>query len=277
MSSGTIAPEGAADGSGARSHVDRPLGPAASSLELVLHLSGRQLRSTHRRTVLGWSWPLVMQLIQLGVFVFVFKKVVELEIDNYPTFVFTGLAFWAFFSSGTIGAAGSVTANPALVLEPRMRAWVLPVMSIVVVAFDLAVAMGVLAVLVTITEGMTLAALMVPVLLAVQIVLMIGVGLLLAALHVRHRDVQPLAGAILLVLFYLTPIFYSVDLIPERFRWIVDVNPMGTLVTGYHSVLLDGELPAAGPLVAVAAVAVAVLAAGVVVFRRLSPSFADDL
>ncbi len=88
---------------------DTALRRAAHLRELVLHLAGRQLRSTHRRTALGWSWPLLLQLVQLAVLVFVFKKVIPLDIADYPTFVFSGLVFWSWFQAGIQSAASSVT------------------------------------------------------------------------------------------------------------------------------------------------------------------------
>jgi lipopolysaccharide transport system permease protein len=245
--------------------------------ELVLHLAGRQLASTHRRTALGWSWPLMVQLAQLGVLVFLFGRVLRLDIAHYPTFVFSGLIFWAWLQSGVTAAAGSVTDGAALVREPKMPTIVLPLVAIAVTGFDLLIALPILLVMVHATVGLTWSLAFLPVLLVVQAALMAGLALLVSAAHVHVRDVKPLVGVIFLIVFYLTPVFYDLAVVPEDYRGLYDLNIFATLVNGYHEVFMEGAVPELGPLAIVAAVAVAVLAAGIAAFRRLSPGFVDEL
>jgi lipopolysaccharide transport system permease protein len=249
----------------------------AAARELVLHLAARQLRSTHRRTALGWSWPLLVQLVQLAVLVFVFQHVVPLDIANYPAFVFSGLVFWSWFRGGIVGAATSVTDNPALVLEPRTPRVVLPLVAIAVATFDLIVALPVLLVLVGFATGVHASWAFLPVLCVVQLVLVAGLGLLVSAAHVYVRDVASIVGVALLVLFYVTPVFYPLDAVPAQSQWVFDLNPAAVLVDLYRGVLLDGETPPAGRLAALSAASCAVLALGWLVFRRLQAGFADEL
>src|SRR5215207_10770477 len=75
----------------------RPLRPRAFAT-LVLHLTARQLKSSHHLTLLGWGWPVARQLAQLAVLVFIFGKVLDLDVDNYPAFVFVGLMAWTWFA-----------------------------------------------------------------------------------------------------------------------------------------------------------------------------------
>lgn len=255
----------------------RPAGWLAHRRELVLHLAARELKSSHRRTALGWSWPLLVQLAQLGALTFLFTRVVRLDIPNYPAFVFTGLVFWNFFSSGVSSAATSITDHASLVLEPRMPTAVLPMISIAVAGFDLLIASAVLIVLVSLMIGWSLVALWVPVLLLLQLILMVGLALLVSAAHVRVRDVRPLVGVVMLLGFYITPIFYSLDTVPERFEKYIALNPMASLIDGYHRALIQGEGPDPVRLGYVLVVGVVAVVVGVVTFRRLRGSFADEL
>ena len=245
--------------------------------ELVLHLAARQLRSSHRRTALGWSWPLLVQLVQLAVLVYVFQRVVPLDIPNYPAFVFSGLVFWSWFRGGIVGAATSVTDNPALVMEPRTPRVVLPLVAIAVATFDLLVALPVLLVLVALATGVHASWALVPVLCVVQLILVAGLGLMVSAAHVYVRDVAAMVGVALLVLFYLTPVFYPLDAVPAQSQWIFDLNPAAVLVDLYRRVLLEGEVPPVERLAALSLASAAVLALGWVVFRRLQAGFADEL
>lgn len=245
--------------------------------ELVLHLAGRQLRSTHRRTALGWSWPLLVQLAQLAVLVFLFGRVLKLDIEHYPTFVFSGLVFWSWFQNGVVTAASAVTDQHSLVLEPRMPTGVLPLVTLAVTGFDLLIALPILLIMVELTVGLAWSLAFLPVLLAIQAMLMAGLALMVAAAHVYVRDVKPLIGVGTLILFYLTPVFYTLEFVPEEYRAIFDVNILATLIEGYHAVFMEGTVPDLGPLAIVAGVAAAALAVGVGVFRRLRPGFVDEL
>jgi lipopolysaccharide transport system permease protein len=245
--------------------------------ELILHLSARELKSSHRRTALGWSWPLFVQLAQLAALTFLFTRVVRLDIPNYPAFVFTGLVFWNFFSSGVTSASTSITDHVSLVLEPRMPTAVLPMIALAVAGFDLVIATGVLVLLLTLQIGWSLTALWVLVLLPLQLLLMIGLALLVSAAHVRVRDIRPLVGVVMLLGFYMTPIFYSLDVVPERFENFITLNPMAVIIDGYHGALIDGEAPDLLRLTIVLLVGLVALVAGVLTFRRLQGTFADEL
>lgn len=245
--------------------------------ELVLHLSARELAATHRRTALGWTWPLLLQLVQLGVLIFVFRRVIPLGVPDYPTFVFTGLAFWSWLSSGVLGATSAITDNAPLVLEPRMPRAVLPLVALAVTGFDLLVALPVLLALVALTVGLGWTALLLPVLILVQAVLMAGLALALSAMQVHLRDTRPLVAVVLLLAFYLTPVFYPLDAVPERYRELLRINPATTLIDAYHDVLVYGRVPPALPLILLALGSAALLAIGVAVFRRLEGGFVDEL
>jgi lipopolysaccharide transport system permease protein len=250
---------------------------AAQLRELVLHLAGRQLRSTHRRTLLGWSWPLLLQLVQLAVLVFVFKKVIPLNIPDYPTFVFTGLVFWSWFQAGILSASSSVTDNSALVTEPRLPRAVLPLVAVAVAGFDVLVALPVLLGVVGLTVGLSPVAAFVIVLLLIQAALMVGIALIASALHVYVRDTKPLVGVILLITFYLTPIFYSFDSVPSGFSLLLRFNPAATLIDGYHRIFIFHQLPPWRATVLLAAGSIGVVAAGAALFRRLQGGFVDEL
>lgn len=248
----------------------------AEARELVSHLASRQLRATHRRTLLGWSWPLLVQLIQLAVLSFVFVRVVPLGIDGYPTFVFAGLVFWSWFRGALSGAVTSVTGNVALVLEPRMPRAALPVVAVAVATFDMLVALPVLLALVGVTEGVHLTWALLPLVLAIQAVLVIGVGLAVSAVQVYLRDVSQIVGVTLLMLFYMTPVFYPLEAVPDEQRWLFALNPAAGLIEAYRAVLIEGTAPDLASLASLALAAVAALVVGWVLFRRLEPGMADE-
>ena len=112
--------------------------------DVVTHLAHRQVASMHRFTLLGWAWPVVRQLAQLAVFVFVFSTILDLGIDNFPVFVFSGLIAWGWFSSGIQQATGALIAQRHLVFQPRFPVGVLPIVAVAVPFVDVLLALPVL-------------------------------------------------------------------------------------------------------------------------------------
>ncbi len=254
----------------------RPLRPAAFA-RLVLHLTLRQLRLSHHLTLLGWGWPVVRQLAQLAVLVFIFGQVLDLDIENYPVFVFVGLMAWTWFSGGVDGAATSVLKQRHLVMQPRLPSSVLPIVAVVVPLVDVLFALPVLMLMLALSTGLAWGLLLCPLLLVLQLTLMAGVAWLVAGVSVFFRDVPNLIAVGLLILFYLTPVFYERSAVPERFRWVLDLNPLATIIEAYRSLLLDTPGPGAARLAAVAAAGLALVALGHHIFTRLAPRFADHL
>lgn len=245
--------------------------------ELVAHLAQRELNSRHRWTLLGWAWPLARVLVQLAVLVFVFSAVFDLGIDNYPVFVFSGLIAFSWFTSGVSDATSSVISRRHLAFQPGFPKAVIPIVSIAVPVIDVLMALPLLVVMLAVTGDLHWSALLLPVLLVAQLVLMSGVAWLCSALSVYLRDVPNVVLVGLTLLFYMTPVFYSLSRVPDQYRWVLELNPLGTLIESYRAVLLGQPWPGAVQFGATVAGSFALAVAGLLVFRRLEPGFVDEL
>jgi lipopolysaccharide transport system permease protein len=242
-----------------------------------VHLAQREVEATHRFTLLGAGWPLLRLLAQWGVLVFVFTKLVNVRLPDYPLFVLTGLVTWTWFATGTSTGTSSLVSKRHLVFQPRLPNAVLPPVSVAVPLLDVLLAMPIVLIVLLSTASVHWSILFLPVLVAVQYMLMTGVVWLTSAATVYLRDVRSLVEVALTLLFYVTPVFYDVHRIPESIRQFLYINPMVTLVDGWRTVLVDGRLPAAGRLVIVALASCTLAALGLVVFRRLERNFVDEL
>jgi lipopolysaccharide transport system permease protein len=245
--------------------------------ELVLHLAVREIAAAHRFTALGWTWPLLRQLVQLGILVFVFTQVFDVGIDDYPAFVFSGLIVWSWFSVGVPAASRVLVDRRHLLFQPGFRSAALPAVAVVVPLIDLVIALPVLAGMLLLADGIAPAALLFPVLLAIQAVLMLGLAWLTAALNVHFRDVSHIVAVIVASLFYLTPVFYELSRVPSDYQWILELNPMTVIVDAHHQILIDGQVPDLGALAIVTGSSLLIAGLGLLVFRRLSPGFVDEL
>lgn len=245
--------------------------------ELVAHLAAREVASLHRFTLLGWTWPLVRQLAQLVVLVVAFSHVLHLGVPHYAPFVFSGLIAWNWFSSGVINGTSSLLDSRHLVFQPRFPVLALPLVAVTVPLIDLLLALPVLVVMLVVDTGVHWSLLFLPVLVAVQLTLMAGLAWFTAAATIYFRDIRHITTVAVTMLFYFTPVFYDLSRLPGRFHHLLRINPMTTIVDGYHSIVLSGRLPAAGWLAVVTLFSVAVAAAGLAFFVRVSPGFVDEL
>ena len=244
---------------------------------LVLDLTRREMAATHRLTLVGWLWPLARQLTQLAVLVFLFSSVIDLGIDDYATFVFCGLIVWSWFAAAMTAGTAAHVSSRHFVLTPGFPSAVLPIVAVTVPLLDMLVAVPVLLAMLAVETSVPATALLLPFLLALQYALLTGLALLLAALNVYLRDVQQAVALALMVLFYMTPVFYGLKSVPERFEPLLSANPLTPLAEGVRAVLLEGTLPSAGGMAQVAITSVVLLAAGVWAHRRLAPGMVDEL
>lgn len=250
---------------------------AARNPELTIHLARRELESAHRFTILGWAWPLARQLVQLAVLVFVFSSVLDLGVENFPAFVFSGLVAWSWFATGIGAASTTLLSQRHLVFQPRLPAAVLPIVAIAVPLVDVMMALPVLVLVLALSGSLEWTAVFFPLMLAVQFLLMAGIAWLTAGGSVYVRDLPNIVSLSLTLLFYLTPVFYSLRTVPDNLEPLLKLNPMTTVLETDRALLLGSAFPNPWHLVALTVFSVALAAVGYVVFRRLEPGFVDEL
>jgi lipopolysaccharide transport system permease protein len=256
----------------------RPEGGGLRHLRtLIAHLAMRELASMHRFTLLGWAWPLVRQLAQFAVLLVVFTAVLDLGIPDYPAFVLSGLLAWGWFATGIQRASSSLIDQTHLVFQPRLPTLALPAVAVTVPLIDFVIALPVMVGVLLFTSGVHWTLLLLPLIMLIQLLLMSGIGWLTAALSVYLRDVAQIVGVVLLMIFYLTPVFYDHARVVGEYNWLFDLNPLTTLLSAYRDVMLEGQVPPVVPLLLLTAASALVAVAGLAVFRRLEGGFVDEL
>jgi lipopolysaccharide transport system permease protein len=245
---------------------------------LVQVLIGRDLRARYRGTLLGFLWSLVNPLALMAIYVLVFSVYMRMEMDDYPVFLLSGLLAWYGFAGGLGDATGSVLASAGMIKNSSLAPNVFPLVSVgsQMVHFMLSLPLLV-ALLFLFDRGPTPALAVLPLLIGLQLVLTYGIGLILAASACRFRDILHLVPNVLMVLFFLTPILYPASMIPDRFRVLVDWNPLAYLVQAYQQVLYAGELPGLRSLAIIAGSSLVALAVGSAYFERRRPDLASEI
>jgi len=228
--------------------------------------------------MLGWLWAIVQPVASVAIFTIIFTYFVPVDTGTipYPVFSYVAVVPWAFCANSLQDMTVALTANFGLVTKVYFPREILPVSAMLARLLDLGVAALVLVGLMFIYRvPVALPALLfLPFILAVQILLVIGLGLITSAVNVFFRDIQPLLTLVIQLWFYASPIIYPVSLVPEKWRLLYFLNPMAGILESYRAVLLYQRLPDSTFLFA-AAEAVLLLAFGYWLFKRLEFQFAD--
>ncbi|MBN1264371.1 MAG: ABC transporter permease [Anaerolineales bacterium] len=246
--------------------------------EMIASLVRQSLRTRYRGSFLGFLWTFVNPLMQLVVYSIVFSVVMRIEIDNFAMYLFIGLIPWIFFANALRESSVCILNNDNLIKKIYFPRAVLPV-SVVLAGF-INMMLGfviVIAMLLLTGLGLSLEIVYLPVVLAVELVLSTGIALWVSSLTVYFRDLEHMLEVVTMVWFYLTPIVYNVELIPERWQPLFRLNPMYALIQEYRNVLFFQTGLDAGNLVYPAVLSVLLLFSGVLVFEKLQRNFAEEI
>jgi lipopolysaccharide transport system permease protein len=240
-----------------------------------LGLSDRYLGST-----LGLVWAIVNPLLMLGIFTFVFGFVFKSKMPgaetsmSYVIWLISGYAPWLGISEGLASGTSSVIANSGIVKNLAFKTELLPIQGALMGCIPLAVGLMFLVVLMA-TDGRTptLAWILIPFAIVVQFVLVAGISFFLSALNVFVRDVGVALTNLLIVLLFITPIFYPISAFPGPMRIVAEFNPFYVLSEAYRLPLLEGRMPRPGQLAYVCGVSAITFVFGLAFFRRLKSYF----
>lgn len=256
----------------------RPARELASSRALLNALVARDLKARYRAFGLGYLWSLLNPLLQLAVYTWVFRWILGITTPAFTVFLAAGLFPWTWFNTAVSVGALSIVQGGSLLRRMYFPSQVLPIAVVITHLVHFLLSLPILFLFVLLfdhTLGLPLLAL--PIVIAVQLLLTTGTTLIVAALNVRFRDLELLLGNALLLLFFLSPILYPLEKIPERFRGVLLMNPLTGILHGYQRILYANEWPSWELLGWSLAVSLGVFAGGWAVFEGQRWSFAEQV
>lgn len=246
--------------------------------ELLYLLTWRDITVRYKQTALGVLWAILQPFLTMLVFSLFFGKLAKIPSNDlpYPLFSFCALVPWTFFANGLAQSSNSLVLSANLIKKVYFPRLAIPIGTIFAGVVDFAVAFVVLLAMMAyygLSPTSNIWAL--PLLLLLALITSLGVGLWLATLNVKYRDVRYIVPFIVQFWLFATPIAYPSAMIPEPWKTVYGLNPMAGVVAGFRWALL-GVDTSPGPMIAVSAVvAVLILVSGAYYFRRLEREFAD--
>jgi len=248
--------------------------------ELFGMLVWRDIKVRYKQTFVGAAWAVVQPVMLMVVFSLVFGKFARFSSEGLPyqLFTYAGLLPWLYFASALGGASTSVVSNVNLVTKVYFPRVFLPFAASAVPAVDFAIAFLVLiGMMVWYSTGIGLTVLLLPAFLALAFLTALGVGLFFSAVNVRYRDVPYAVPFLVQAWMWLSPVAYSITALPERWQWVLSLNPMTGVLNGFRWSLLGTSAPSLGQLTLSLGAAVVFFLVGLAYFRRSEPRFADTI
>lgn len=246
--------------------------------ELLYFLVWRDIKIRYKQTALGASWAILQPFLTMVIFSLFFGELAGIPSEGipYPLFAYAGLLPWTYFANSVSQASNSVVANASLITKVYFPRLAVPMSGVLGGIPDFVLSFLVLiGMMIYYGQGFSVRIAYLPLLLILALLTALAVGVWLAALNVRFRDVKYVVPFLIQSWLFATPVAYSSSLLGEPWRTIYGVNPMVGVVEGFRWALVGTET-APGPIIAVSSVAVLLtLAGGLWFFRRTERNLAD--
>lgn len=246
---------------------------------LLTNLVLKDFRVRYRNMSLGIFWSLLNPLVMMGVITFVFSRIFQnMTVPQYAVFVLCGLVPFNFFSMAWSSGTTSMVDNSALVKRVRCPREIIPIASVLANCLHFFIQI-LLLVFFVLVFGNRLNSnwFWLPVVFGLEVIFVCGLVLITSALNVYLRDVRYVVESLNLVLFWLIPILYQLSVVPERYHYIYQLNPITAVILACRRILLESAPPPTTLLIKLPLVSLLVFWLGLVVFSRLKPRFADHL
>ena len=238
----------------------------------------KDIGGKYKHSFLGVLWSFINPLLQIAVYAIIFPLIMKNNIPNYTVFMVCGLIPWNYFATVINRASFTFIENGNIIKKVYFPREILPlslvtsetinflISTIIIICFTLAYGMG-----------LTKYVLLYPLVLLVQYILLLGISLIVSSVTVYFRDLQHFIGVLLQLFFYATPIVYSVETIPENFRWILKINPMTYIIEGFRDIFYYHQIPDVKMLGIVLVIGILLCIVGYLIFNKLQKKFAEEL
>jgi lipopolysaccharide transport system permease protein len=246
--------------------------------ELLYFLTWRDIKVRYKQTAIGAAWAVIQPVTAMVIFSVIFGELMNVPSEGlpYPVFSYAALLPWNFFAGALTRSANSLVQDVNLISKVYFPRLILPMAAVLSLVVDFAIAFVILLGIMLYYGIMPgLAVLALPFFLLLAFLTAIGVGIWLAALYVKYRDIGYVIPFMINLWLFVTPVVYPSSIIPTWLQPIYALNPMAGVVEGFRWALL-GQESAPGLVIAVSTVAVLLLfVSGLFYFRRMENEFAD--
>jgi len=238
----------------------------------------KEVRGKYKGSWLGVLWTFLNPLLMLAVYAFVFPYILRVEVENYTIFMIVALIPWNFFTVAIQSGTGSVVANGNILKKVYFPREIIPISITTSQLVNFLITCLIMFVFI-ICSGVGFSAhiLFLPLLIIIQYLITLALTFVLSAITVFVRDVDHFVSVALTLGFYATPIVYQASMLPEKFQWVLKLNPMAQLVEAYRAILYYHQMPNLVSITIWGGLSVILIILGYIIFKHLEKSFVEEL
>lgn len=241
---------------------------------LISILVSRDIKKKYKGSMLGILWSLLNPLLQMGVLTIIFSSIFKSNIDNYPLYMISGRLLFEFFSIGTNAGMRSIVVSASLLKKVYIPKYIV-VISKIISSFIIFIISMLDLILVMIITGVEfrISLIYVPLYLILLLLFVIGVGMMLATIMTIFRDIEHIYSVATMILMYFSAIFYPIDIIPEKYQFLMKFNPLHYYIEGVRTIIYDGQSVDLLNLLSCLVIALIFLTLGFIIFRKNEDKF----
>lgn len=238
----------------------------------------KEFRGKYKKSFLGVLWSFINPLLQLLVYALVFPYIMRVQVENYTMFLVVVLIPWNFFSSTISQSTSIIIASTGIIKKVYFPRVILPIANVTsnLLNFIISSVIVISALLIS-GIGIGQSIIVFPLVLLIQYILSLAISLLLSSVTVYIRDLEYFINVLMMLWFYVTPVLYSIDMIPDKFKNILMLNPMTLIITSYREILYYKRIPDIGPLLILGGICIILLIIGYLIFNKCEKKFAEEL
>jgi lipopolysaccharide transport system permease protein len=246
--------------------------------DLVLVLTEKEIKVRYKSSVLGFLWSVGNPLATALVFYLAFKMVMRIQIEAYPLFLIAGLFPWQWFANSTNASTCVFLYNASIIKKVKFPRNILPLTNVLQDMLHFVMSIPVIILLLLVYHRTPSWSWLwgIPLLLVVQGFAMYGISLAIASVNLFFRDMERLTGIVMTLLFYCTPVVYSETMVPEKYHWVLTLNPVAPMIISWRNLFLEGTLSLEYLGISVA-YSLVFMWAGMAIYRKLEWRFAEIL
>ena len=238
----------------------------------------KEIRGKYKGSFLGVLWSFLNPLLMVLVYALVFSVILKQDIPNYVIFLIVGVIPWNFFTTVIMQGTHRIWINGGIIKKVYFPREILPVSVVLAGLVNFLISCVIIFIFVLFSGmGFSIHLIWLPLIAILQTLFSLGLLFILSAVDVYVRDVEYLMNFLISLLFYATPIVYTVDLFPESVRWILYLNPMTHFIDAYRSIFYYQTAPSLMSILYISLFAVFFLVFGYMIFRKLEKGFAEEV
>ncbi len=238
----------------------------------------KEIRGKYKGSFLGVLWSFINPLLSVVVYAIVFHYIMRFNIEHYLIYLIAGIIPWTFFTTSINSGMNSILFNANIIKKVYFPREILPISSVTSGLVNFIISCIIILIFAIFSGvGIGFSLLFLPIVVIIQYIFTLGIVFVLSAIEIYVKDIEHIVNFIISMLFYVTPILYTPEYVPERMRFILQLNPMAYIIEAYHDIFYYKQIPNMYNLGIIFIISMLIFVLGHKVFRRLQKGFAEEV